>query len=266
MKQKLKKAKHSLLEQNDTVIASHTMTRSVFKDSVPNRSVCITLSIFTFLVFILLWTKAFKPKVQDTWAEALELINLSAQSSSEKNKLQLLGEAGNLLQDVALRHPYHARVWSIYGFYFIQKQMWDSVIACEKKAIELGKGGTVNQVEYKASDDLCYALSMKLRNMQSKNPDESIILLKDAEVKGFENRCLIKLQGAFYTNLNKSDSALIYLNKAASMQPDADVYYNIALNYWRKGDKDRAVENLRKALATNKDHEPAKKMLQEISK
>jgi tetratricopeptide (TPR) repeat protein len=252
----------------ETKVHQHT-PKAVSSDNPTKNALgkktSIVLAGLTFTVFLLVWTRAIKPDLKDNWNKALELINSSTRSSNESDKTHLLANAHSLLSDLAVKHPYHARVWLIYGYYFIQKKMWDSVIACEKKAIELGKGGIVNQVEFDAADALCYALSMKIDSTQLKNPDQTIALLKKAEVKGFENRCLIKLQGAVYTNFNKTDSALVFLSKAATMQPDADVYFNIALNYLRNGDKNAALQNVRKALEINKDHESAKKLLQEIS-
>jgi tetratricopeptide (TPR) repeat protein len=264
MSRKVPKTKwHSLDEKAKGTPSVATSTALVYL--APNRLVSIVFSVGTLLGFLLLWTKALKPEVEDPWMKGLRLTSLSTEISSPGEKSQLLKQAEEVLKEAVSQHPYHARIWFIYGFYFLQKQMWDSVIACERKAIELGKGGQVNQVEFEASDMLCYAVSMKLNSIKDKNGYEPVSVLKSSEVNDFDNRCLIKLQGAAYTNLGQTDSALFYLNRAASMQPDAEVYFNIALNYLKKGIKEKAIEELNKALSLNKDYEPAKTMLQKIS-
>jgi tetratricopeptide (TPR) repeat protein len=265
MKKKVKKTAYVTSDNKAGVPTSAKVLIQNSKQTKPGKRVSILLCSATIVAFLLLWTRALNPKVEDPWNKAVRLLTTANQLSDTVERLRLVTEAGSLLKRITSDHSYHARVWLFYGYYFIEKQMWDSAIICEKKAIELGKGGVVNQVEYQASDGLCYALSMRLKDVQAKTAFETARLLKNAEVKGFDSPCLIKMQGSLYTDLNKPDSALLYLSKVASIKPDADIYFNMALNYGRKQELNNAVEALHKALAIDKEHAGAKRMLQEIT-
>lgn len=269
MKQKVHKRK-SVSERPALIKAASEPLKPVatskkIKAERVNSKTGIVLSSLTVLGFFLLWIKAFVPSVEDPWNKGALLINAAAKENNASEKIRLLSDAHFILSKTITAHPYHARVWSIYGYYFLQKQMWDSAIICEKKAIELGQGGTVNRVEFEAGNALSYAVSMKLNKEGANDALYIRNVLKNAEVPGFENYELIKMQGANYTNLNKPDSALYFLYKAVAIERDADVYFNIALNYVKKNQRDSAIAHLKNCLGLKKDYQPAQQLLQQIS-
>jgi tetratricopeptide (TPR) repeat protein len=219
----------------------------------------------TLLLLLLIYLQVINIIPQDPWIAALEKVNKASNMEVPAEKSKTLAEAGNQFRQILDQHPYHARVWHFYAYYLTLVQQYDSAVISAKKAIELGRGGIVNQVEYEAAQVLCQAVSLKLNSGQLNDLVLTRNFLKSTEITGFELPCLDRFQGAVYTQLNMSDSALYYLNRIKLKEPDADIYYNIALNYFKKGNYDETVANLKTALSYNASHEPSKQFLSQFT-
>jgi tetratricopeptide (TPR) repeat protein len=219
----------------------------------------------TLLLLLIIYLQAIKITPQDPWNVALDKTNAANNIQDPAERSKKLAEAGFQFRQILEQHPYHARVWHFYAYYQTLVQQYDSAILSEIKAIELGIGGIVNQVEFEAAQGLCQAASLKLNSGQLNDPIAARNFIQSIKVSGLEIPCLDRFQGAVYTQLNMPDSALYFLNRIKLKEPDADIYYNIALNYFKKSDYDETVANLKTALGYNANHEPSKQFLSQFT-
>jgi hypothetical protein len=205
-----------------------------------------SLPIISILLILTIWFKLYTPIVMDEWNKGIihveNSLNIRDPELSEKE----LEKGGDIIKAQNLIHPYHARVWHLLGKYYLAKKSWDSCIYAEKKAIELGSGGIVNQVEFMAADNLNLALQ-EILNLNS-GLEGSLLAIKNAEVKGFDNFVIDKFKGMVYSKFKNQDSAIFYLKRFNNNVPD-DGYalMKISENYIRKNDSINAKLYLEKA-------------------
>ena len=87
-----------------------------------------------------------------------------------------------------------------------------------------------------------------------KKYDEALLLIEQALAIYPENPALLSSAGQLCLISNRNDRAVGYLEKAASLDPDARRhYYSLGIAYTRKGDLAAAVQSYRKFLALNAD-------------
>jgi len=205
---------------------------------------------FALFVFMIIWLNPFNVNVKDAWYEGAILLDSARKEIDTNQRRVLLGEAGKILTQQVQKHPYHARVHYLYGFYWYDRQNWDSSIFHEKEAIRLGAGGTVNQIEYNAQEILNTALGNKvtalLNSGQLKEAADAVEYAKTPEMF---NPGIDKYRGIIYSRLGNADSALFCFLRYKQTNPnDANNLANIAISYNQKNMRDSALVYINQAL------------------
>ena len=205
---------------------------------------------FSLIIFSILWFNPFNVNLKDPWYEGAVLIDSARKMIDPNRRKVLLDEAGKILTEQVEKHPYHARVHYLYGFYWFDRQNWDSSIFHEKEAIRLGAGGTVNQVEYKAQEMLNLALGNKVTALiDGGKLNEAAGVLEYAKTPNMHNPALDKYRGIIYSRLGNADSALSCLQRYKMANPnDANNLANIAISYNQKNMRDSALVYINQAL------------------
>jgi tetratricopeptide (TPR) repeat protein len=205
---------------------------------------------FALCVFIIIWFRPFNVKLKDPWYEGAQLIDSARKVIDTNRRRVLLSEAGKILAEQVQKHPYHARVHYLYGFYWFDLHNWDSAIFQQKEAIRLGAGGTVNQVEFSALEMLNAALSNKMTALlNTGNLEEAAAVLEYAKTPEMFNPGIDKFRGVIYSRQGNADSALTcFLRYRASQPNDANNLTNIAIAYNQKNMRDSARLYINQAL------------------
>ena len=205
---------------------------------------------FSLIIFSILWFKPFTVNLKDPWYEGAVYIDSARKEIDTNQRKILLGKAGKVLSEQVQKHPYHARVHYLYGFYWYDRQNWDSSIFHEKEAIRLGAGGLVNQVEYSAQEILNTALGNKVTALlNSGRLNEAADAVDYAKTPEMFNPGIDKYRGIIYSRLGNSDSALFYFLRYKATNPnDANNLANIAISYNQKNMRDSAVVYINAAL------------------
>lgn len=249
MPNKYNKKRSKATNKNEKVIAekkSVTKTRPALHISYRRfLPLC-----FTLFVFMIIWFNPFNVNFKDAWYEGAVLIDSARNVIDTNQRNVLLGKAGKILTEQVQKHPYHARVHYLYGFYWSALQNWDSAIFHQKEAIRLGAGGTVNQVEYKAQEMLNLALGNKLTPLlNSGKLNEAAVVLEYANTPEMLNPAIDKYRGIIYSRQGNADSALSCLLRYKVANPnDANNLANIAISYNQKNMKDSAQVYVNQAL------------------
>ena len=121
-----------------------------------------SLPFFGFFMFFFIWFEIYKPVVIDDWIKGTILIESATQTQDQASQNLFLEKGKAVLKQQLQKHPYHGRIWHLYGRYFLLTNQLDSCIFYEKKAIEIGAGGIVNQIEPEAAERINYCLGIKL--------------------------------------------------------------------------------------------------------
>jgi tetratricopeptide (TPR) repeat protein len=202
------------------------------------------------LVFMIIWLNPSNVNLKDPWYEGAVLIDSARNVTDINQRNVLLGKAGKILTEQVQKHPYHARVHYLYGFYWSAIQNWDSAIFHQKEAIRLGAGGTVNQVEYKAQEMLNLALGNKVTALiDAGKLNEAAGVLEYAKTPKMINPAIDKYRGIIYSRQGNADSALSCLLRYKMAYPnDANNLANIAISYNQKNMRDSALVYVNQAL------------------
>jgi len=205
---------------------------------------------FTLFVFLIIWFNPFNVNLKDPWYKGAVLLDSARKEIDPNRREVLLGVAGKILSEQVQKHPYHARVHYLYGFYWFDRQNWDSVIFQQKEAIRLGAGGTVNQVEYKAQEMLNLALGNKVPALiDAGKLNEASGVLEYAKTPEMLNPSIDKYRGIIYSRQGNADSALACLLRYKIANPtDANNLANIAISYNHKNMRDSAIVYINEAL------------------
>ena len=234
--------------------------KNEYNPSVATKIFLFGIPLSGIFIIFFIWTERYVPTVIDDWYLGVNLVDSAGKASNPVVKKNLMDQGGFILKRQVTLHPYHARVWFLYGHYFLVNNKWDSCIYAEKKAIELGAGGVVNSVEFIAAEHLNYALDRKLRGMH--NLDSSINVINNAITPTFENTTIDKIEGFTYFNHNQNDSSIFYLERFNSkVKNDFDALHLLAWSYYRKGMKDKAIFFATEAKKIKNDNPDVNKLL-----
>lgn len=190
-----------------------------------------------FLIIAIL-SEWYKPYMENPWVRGSKFI---IEARSEKDlaiRKQKLEQGGDILREQLRLHPYHARIWHFYAFYFYVGQQWDSCMYYERRALEKGRGGFNNTMEREGKTIYNLALTNKL-NPYAKDHAKTMQLIEEAEIPGFVNPELDKFRGIGYMNIQRTDSSLEALYRYHKYNPrDYATLLYIAQNYLSKGNID----------------------------
>jgi tetratricopeptide (TPR) repeat protein len=217
---------------------------------------------FALLVFMIIWFKPFNVHLQDPWYEGAILVD-SARNLTDTNQRNILMEqAGKKLAEQTRLHPYHARVHYLYGYYWFNRQNWDSVIYQQKEAIRIGAGGIVNQVEYGAQEMLNAALDNKVIPLINAGKyNEALVVLENAKTPNMINPGIDKNKGIIFSRQGNADSALACFIRYKQSNPnDANNLANIGISYLQKNNRDSARKYINDALKIDPNNASAKQV------
>jgi tetratricopeptide (TPR) repeat protein len=166
-------------------------------------------------------------------------------------------KGGAELRRLVKKHPYHARVHFLLGFYYLTAQKYDSAMTELKVAINKGKGGLVNQVEFQAADLLASAaLQKSVRQYQNGKQKAARNTLIGAIEYHTRSPQLFGQLGMYYHQSNMLDSARRYYRKALrldpKLQPARSNYANMEFFFGtrelKKNNINKAVNHYKKAF------------------
>lgn len=185
------------------------------------------------IIFLLAWTTP-NVDLKDPWYRALDDLNEGIQLRQEsperaKDKFE---KAGEQFEKLVEEHPYHAKLRMLYGYYFLNTGNIDKGVEELKVAIDKGKGGIVNQIEFKAGDMLTQAVVNQTNAMLKKAKEEN----KPELIK----------------EVNEYLAGLV---EYAPHNPNMQFQYG--LSFAQMGNPYKALEYYEKAIRLNPKHEPA---------
>lgn len=225
----------------------------------------VLLLIAAIVIYLLVWTPE-GPEVVDPWFKAARLVDSSRKVDDPQLKSQLLQEGGNSLRNLAEKHPYHAKVHFLLGFYYLTAHKWDSAISEHQKAIKIDSGATINAVAPDAIRQLCLATINKTKPYMQKREFSKALdtLNKYAYYYKPYSAELCTHYGIIYHNMGILDSAISHYNFALRINSNhKPARNNIAIalftkgnNFLKKGKADKAIsyyQNALKATPNNPD-------------
>ena len=254
-------------------MAKKTQTQKPFGEENPKANIA-KASSYTWKSFLLpgislfcllfLFFDIYSPKVTDPWYAGVTLCSQANKTTDTTLKNQYLKEGGTILLEQNRIHPYHARVWFLLGYYYLVKQQYDSIVYCEKQAIEIGAGGIVNGVEFQAADLLNSALGKQLNAVGFKK-EVALALIDLATTKNYENITLEKYKGQVYANSGDFDLATASLQKFLTTNPkDFDALFAMAITHYNHGNKELAKEFALRGQKLNPNNEKLNAMILRI--
>ena len=209
----------------------------------------IALAIFGFV-----WIDV-DVDLKDPWYRAASKIQKSNTIKDKTEKIEMIEEGGQELRELVAKHPYHARVHYLLGYYYVQSQKWDSAITELKIAIEKGKGGIVNQVDLEAQKMLRAPILNRTNKYLNSKQIYKARASNDEGIALSPNEPLFWLQGGMiHEQLGQTDSAMYYYEKSFNFNPNNEdtkkrlvqIYFNygnhffaqkqyqVALNFYQK--------------------------------
>ena len=72
-------------------------------------------------------------RLQHPWIIANAMCDSSRQVKDSAQRITMLEAGGTILRDQLAQHPYHARIWAMFGFYFNQKKNGTPASTVRKK-------------------------------------------------------------------------------------------------------------------------------------
>ncbi len=177
-----------------------------------NKNQWISISVLIF--FVVLFFLAFREnniRIVDEWYKALHLVDSGKKSSDDVLKLKLMEQGGNQLKELVKKYPFHARVNFFLGYYYMNKDNFDSAIKYYKIAYSQDSGATINAIWREVGSSLVYCYKKKSEKATAdRDFDNSLIYLKEAlKYEPFEAQTNFFI-GNTYLYLNMPDSALPY--------------------------------------------------------
>jgi hypothetical protein len=200
-----------------------------------------SLPFFGFFMLFFIWFEIYKPLVIDDWIKGTIYLENSSLTQDTKTKSELVEKGRTILKEELQKHPYHSRIWHLYSQYFLLTNQLDSCIYYEKKAMDMGAGGIVNQIEPLAADKINYCVGVKLNSIHN-SLDSSLAVIKVAETPKYYNFMMDKFKGLVFAKYKQLDSSNFYFKRyLVSMPEDGDVFYKLANNYLMQENKKDAL-------------------------
>lgn len=220
------------------------------------------------VVFVLILVLMPKIDYKDSWNQAYAKVDSSTKVSDPQLKKKLLDEGGAELLKCLEEHPYHARLHLMAGYYYFLKEEYDSTIALQINALDIGSGGIVNSIEHHSRSLLTDATIRKGMYLIAKGDTNSTIELYINSIKyNSDNIILNKNLGAFLLNKKRVDEAISYYQKAHWLnKKDAIVTLDLSKCYYLKKNADSAVYYANLTLALEPQNLNAQSIINAVQK
>lgn len=208
------------------------------------------------LLFLISWTDR-DYVLQDDWYAAVSILDSARTTEDQNLKKEYIERGGKWLLELKEKYPFHAKLRMFVGYYYIQSGEWDKAIDELHYAIEEGKGGIVNQIEYQARDFLTNAVMNKTQIlMQQQKYDDVLATMRNSYPYAPEHISFLNHYANLFANMNRIDSALYYFERIVQIDPRnqkirehvGNLYFNIANNLAKNGNFDAAYPNYMKAI------------------
>ena len=215
----------------------------------------LPISIIAIL-FLISWTdRDFV--YQDDWYAAVSILDSARTTQDQTKKKDYLDRGGKWLLELKEKYPFHAKLRMFVGYYYIQIGQWDLAIKELQEAIDKGKGGLVNQIEFQARDFLTNAIMNKTQiMMQQKQFDEALQVMRENYSFAPNNVNFLSHYANIFAQKNQIDSALFYFERIVQVEPNnekiknhiGNLCFNIANNFARTNNYDGAYFYYTKAI------------------
>lgn len=217
--------------------------------------IALVPAIIIGLLFLISWTdRDFELK--DDWYAAISIVDSARLVEDPNLKKEYLDRGGKWLLDLKEKYPFHPKLRMFVGYYYIQAGKFDEAIAELEVAIEEGKGGIVNQIEYQARDFLTNAVMNKTQiMMQQKQFNEAIEVMRKSLPSAPEHLSYLAHFANVFAQANNPDSTLLYYEKVIRINPNygnireqaATLYFNYGNAYAKQNLAQLAYEKYSRA-------------------
>lgn len=204
-------------------------------------------------VFLFIWALPEYRQI-DPWHQAAKLLDSAANAPSEGIKRDLLLESGRQLKELESEHPYHARIQMYLGTYYFRIGSWDSSIVHYRKALDLGSGGMVNQIEHKTKPLLSKAMIARLNELIDRKQFSLAYEEVNKAIADFPDEPNFQNQLAvIYHKTGRADSAVKMYQKIVDKYPNfKPARNNLAGAYFVRGNYELKQKNYEAALRSYK--------------
>lgn len=228
------------------------------KNNITTKDKIIAL-IPAFIIgflFLISWTDR-DIELKDDWYAAVAIVDSARTTDDIKLKKDYLDRGGKWLLELKEKYPFHAKLRMFVGYYYIQAGEFDKAIDELEVAIEEGKGGIVNQIEFQARDMLTNAVMNKTQIlMQQKKFEEAFQVMRDSYFAAPEHPSYLQHYGTVFAQANRADSAIYYYEKVIKIAPTfgktketlASIYFNYGNAYAQQNAIENAYEKYLRAV------------------
>ncbi|MDC1067830.1 tetratricopeptide repeat protein [Candidatus Kapabacteria bacterium] len=185
------------------------------------------------VLFLMAWTEP-DVDLQDPWYRTLNKFNETRALQKENPELynQKIQEVGKEFEELATKYSFHPKVRMLNGYYLMSVGKNKEAIEELKVAIEDGKGGLVNQIEFQAGDmlsQIALGRTNQLFEQARNNKDPKNIIL--------------------------ANNILLDVLPYISYNPD--IHFQLGKTNAEMGDYYKALEYYENAIKRNPKHEGA---------
>ncbi len=221
--------------------------------------VALIPAIIIGVLFLISWTER-DFELKDDWYAAISIVDSARVVEDPKLKKEYLDRGGKWLLELKEQYPFHAKLRMFVGYYYIQAGKFDEAIEELEVAIEDGKGGIVNQIEYQARDLLTNAVMTKTQIlMQKKNFNEAIAVMRNSLPYAPEHPSYLAHFANIFSQANMVDSTLLYFEKVIRINPNygnvkeqaANIYFSYANAYAKQNNPTLAFDKYIRATQLN---------------
>ncbi len=216
------------------------------------------------ILYMTVWTDV-ETKVEDPWYTAVRKVDSAKGIKDPQKARAVLEEGGKELQDLAIKYPKHARLHFFLGYYYSNSGDMDKSIFHLKKAIDMGSGAVVNQVDQQAMTMISQVTLTKATNeIQAQQFQNAINTINKNLMYNPNDPNFYYFKGVAFQNLNQLDSARVCYEKAQiadknhgpSRENLANLYYMMSGNLINGGNPAEAEKILKIAIKMTPNFAP----------
>ena len=114
---------HSISEESSEIVSANEAVLEKepgFSDlPLEDKIRYYSLPFFGFFILFFIWFELYKPQVINEWIKGTILIESATQTQDPASQNLFLEKGKAVLKQQLQKHPYHARIWHLYGQYFL---------------------------------------------------------------------------------------------------------------------------------------------------